>query len=538
MDKQQAAEFLHGQMKPVYGYCLRRCASPQDAEDLAQEILLRAFDALLHREAADPERYLWTIARNTLANHYRERARCTVGVPAEAVDDTDLQSALLAQDEARRLHSAVAQLARQQREIVVRHYFHSMTAADIADELGLPIGTVKWHLFEARKELKHHMTHPREASHLKFDPIRFSAFGTEGSIGPDGSPWRVFRSRLHQNIAYACWRRDLTAPQIADALGVSPVYIEDEVARMADQGYLTEAHGSYRCAILLTEMSNHLTELSDGMYRTAAACIAPALHKALSESKQWSGSGLHTGAESPDSPDHSYTLWALLPWCIASSAPDPSHAFASVATLRPDGARNIVYASIDVSGTQKPAMYEQMENHFSGPCWNEQGGMTLWQLDTCWSEHRIGEVYHHEAMTALGQLRRFFEGSTLSREEYAQMAQHGLLHCEGDPDGLFTARLLPVWISGQAVKNDLLRIAREVYDLHRSTLEAAKAPYTQALLEVTPPHMHPLRRYMLQNVFHSGWFIMHCLNHLIETGRLIPPTEAERRSLHTVLLTD
>lgn len=539
MNREQAAAFLRDCMKPVYGYCLRRCASPQDAEDTAQEILLRMYAMLQQRsDVTDPDRYLWTVARNTLANHYRNRARVSIGVPVDVADNTDLQSALLAQEETRRLHNELSHLSHQQREIVVMHYFHGMKQADIATALHIPVGTVKWHLHEARKELKEHMETNRPIEHLKFDPIRFAAFGTEGSIGAEGSPWRIFRSALSQNIAYAAWHKASTAGEIADALGVSPVYIADQLDCMTEQGYLTEERGRYRCAILLTEMDDRLTELSDRMYQSAAEHIAPALHKALSESDLWSESSLHIGSEPTNTPDHSYALWALIPWCIASSAPRNSISFSSVATPRPDGAHNIVHATIAAPGARRPALYGQMESRFSGPCWNELNGVTLWQLDTCWSERRIGEIYHHEAMTTLSQLRRLFDSEALSQEEYAQLAQKGLVRCKGDPDKTFTASLLPVWVSGQAAREALLRIAREVYARHRIALERAKAPYAEALLAVTPPHMHQLRRYMLQNVYQSDWFIMHCLHHLAETGLLRLPTETEKRSLHTVILTD
>lgn len=108
MDKEAAEAFLHAQMKPVYGYCLRRCATPQDAEDLAQEILLRAYAALLRRSIPDPLRYLWTVARNTLANHYRERSRCTVGVPTDALDEADFTAALTAHHRPQRLTKTAA----------------------------------------------------------------------------------------------------------------------------------------------------------------------------------------------------------------------------------------------------------------------------------------------------------------------------------------------------------------------------------------------------------------------------------------------
>lgn len=117
------------------------------------------------------------------------------------------------------------------------------------------------------------------------------------------------------------------------------------------------------------------------------------------------------------------------------------------------------------------------------------------------------------------------------------MAEQGLLRCEGDPDGLFRATLLPVWVSGKALRERLQRLCREVYARHSSALDALKAPYAEALLSATPPHLHRARLYTLQNVYQSGWFIQHCLQHLTQTGLLRLPTEAEKRSLHTVIFT-
>lgn len=46
-------------MKPLYGFALKRCARLQDAEDLAQEIMLRAFQALLVRDdIAAPDKFI------------------------------------------------------------------------------------------------------------------------------------------------------------------------------------------------------------------------------------------------------------------------------------------------------------------------------------------------------------------------------------------------------------------------------------------------------------------------------------------------
>lgn len=538
MNRTQAESFIAEHVKPIFGFALKRCARIQDAEDVAQEIALRAYQALLTRDdVTDPVRYIWTVAHHVLANHYRHRSRTHIGLPDSVPAETDFDAALMQAEAVSQLRQEIACLGRIQREIVVAYYFHGRKQADIAAQMGLPLGTVKWHLFEAKKELKRNMEKTRSINNLMFDPIRFAAFGTEGSIGEEGSPWRLFRSVLNQNIAYAAWHNARTVAEIAEALGVSPVYVEDAVDYMAEQGYLTEENGKYRCALLLTEADTHLTNLSDLMYQEAAGLIAPALHKALMESDVWSSGGLYI-PEGSTSQDRSFALWALIPWCIANSQPDKEISFDDVATLRPDGARNIVYATISTSGACTPALYDQMDGQFSGPCWNEHSGITLWQLDTCWSERRIGEVYHHEVQADLSLLQRLFASEGLSAEEYARLAQKGLIRATGSPDGLFKATLTAVWLRGKPVQEKLLALTQQVYAAHADALSALKQPYADALMADTPSPLHKLRRFMLQNVFQSDWFIMHCLTHLVKTGVLQLPAEEDRRALHTLILTE
>lgn len=546
MDRTQAERLIAAHVKPVFGFALKRCASIQDAEDVAQEIILRAYQALLRRnDLADPVRYIWTVAHNVLANHYRDRSRMHVGIADSTHEEADFESVILEEEALHSLRQEIAALSRTQREILVAYYFHGMKQTEIAAQMALPLGTVKWHLFEAKKELKKNMETNRSVDYLSFDPIRFASFGTEGSLGDEGSPWRFFRTSLHQNIVYATWREARTVQQIAGAMGVSPVYVEDAVDYMTEQGYLTEEKGKYRCAILLTEDNARLTSLRDHMYVEAAKLIAPALHNALAESDLWSDSTFHTGVRTDldgqtgfVQADMNFALWALIPWCIASSASEKDITFADVAVLRPDGARNIVHASIDVPNSPRPVLYSRMDGHFSGPCWNAHHGVTLWQLDTCWSARRIGEIYQHEAQANVSLLQRFFDGDTLTVEEYARLVRQGLICTQGDPEGLFKAGLTVVWLQGKSIQDKLRDLTRRVYAQHADTLTALRQPYADALLADTPDHLHKMQRYMLQNLFQSDWFIMHCLHTLVESGLLTPPTEQERRSLHTIILTE
>ena len=68
-------------------------------------------------------------------------------------DDYDLGS-----DE---LSDAVASLGAEYREVITLHYFQDMKIKDVAKVLGIPQGTVKWRLSEAKSKLKKELSKSR-----------------------------------------------------------------------------------------------------------------------------------------------------------------------------------------------------------------------------------------------------------------------------------------------------------------------------------------------------------------------------------------
>ena len=189
MKRQDAEKIITEYLKPIFGFTLKRCKSMQDAEDLSQDIVLRAFRALLIKDdIGDDGKFIWTIAHNALSNYYRDTAKSVIGVSIDEVSEiiADPDSMFADDDNAdtiRRLQSEIAYLSKLQRRIVIAYYFENRKQADIAKDLGIPLGTVKWHLFEAKKELKRGMDTMRKASELKFNPIRFDLCGFNGIVG-------------------------------------------------------------------------------------------------------------------------------------------------------------------------------------------------------------------------------------------------------------------------------------------------------------------------------------------------------------------
>jgi RNA polymerase sigma factor (sigma-70 family) len=166
-------------MKPLFGFARNRCATIQDAEDITQEICLKLYRALIIRDdITEPEKFAWTVAHNALANYYRNRSRHGISVPIHGFADMlpideDFTKSFEEAESVERLHREIAYLSKTRRQIVIMHYFENKRQQEIADTLKLPLGTVKWHLFESKTELMKGMEIMRTNSELKFNPVKF-----------------------------------------------------------------------------------------------------------------------------------------------------------------------------------------------------------------------------------------------------------------------------------------------------------------------------------------------------------------------------
>jgi RNA polymerase sigma-70 factor (ECF subfamily) len=141
--------------RPLYALGTRWLNDPKLAEELVQEVTLRVW-----RRAGryDPERgpsssWIFGIARNVAADLARARARAPLPV-ADPGDERrqpwDEDRAWTAWEVAR----AVAQLPEDQRRVVELAYGNQMTQAEIAVELGVPLGTVKTRLYAGLRKLR------------------------------------------------------------------------------------------------------------------------------------------------------------------------------------------------------------------------------------------------------------------------------------------------------------------------------------------------------------------------------------------------
>jgi len=138
----------------LHRYCRRLTGNLWDAEDLAQETLLRAFGTLgsLHQTVENPRAYLFRVATNLWIDTLRRR-----GTEADALAaQSDGAGAAAADPGAVRDAGATVlqRLAPQERAAVVLKDVFEMTLEEIGDVLGTTVGAVKAAIHRGRSRLR------------------------------------------------------------------------------------------------------------------------------------------------------------------------------------------------------------------------------------------------------------------------------------------------------------------------------------------------------------------------------------------------
>ncbi len=569
VNKHTAEITIIGYLKPIYGFALKRCKSIEDAEDLSQEIVLKAFRALISKDnIGDVSKFIWTIAHNTLSNYYRDNAKNMVGVSvdevAELIADPDsVTDADESYETIRRLQSEIAYLSKLQRKILIAYYFENRKQADIAMSFGVPLGTVKWHLFEAKKELKRGITTLRKSSQLKFNPIKFHSIGINGCAGRKSLD-EFLRSSLAQNICYSVRNTAKTVNNIADDLGVSPVYVETEVEHLEEYGLLQKQKDRYILNFIISEPTVDLLIMQNNMYKRAAELFANDLYDELVNSGVLDDEAIicnqtdepltftscsprdtfifRNGIKEPsivNRQNKNFVLWSLIPYITAFSGEnlvDDYISFNEVATFRPDGGHNIVHATVVPDNMNLPDDYVYVKS-CSGPMWNRNDGEIFWQFDTQWSDRLSAKERNiAEENQKVLSLYRLEDEAELTKLDYTWLAERGYVKTVGDFDREFKSSWQIVMLASKEINDKLIAVGERIKKKYNAEFDLIKEPYAKAVLNTVPSHLRKIKEYELQFVFRSdSYFLLHCITCLLKNGKLKEPTEGQRKALSTLI---
>jgi RNA polymerase sigma-70 factor (ECF subfamily) len=147
----------------IYRLIQRLVSSADVVDDLAQEVFIRAYSSLGDfKGESSLYTWLYKIALNLCRNHYRTRGRRPVH---EELDEADGASGMAAADGTpedaafrrefwEHLRQGLDELPAEQREAVVFCDLEGMSYEEMAEVMGVPIGTVRSRIFRGRRALQ------------------------------------------------------------------------------------------------------------------------------------------------------------------------------------------------------------------------------------------------------------------------------------------------------------------------------------------------------------------------------------------------
>jgi RNA polymerase sigma-70 factor (ECF subfamily) len=158
---QDLAALVERHHSPLLGYLYRMTGGDRAlAEDLVQEAFLRVLRSIgQYRHGRPFKPWLYAIATNLARDHYkRAEMRYTVDTRLDKEmthgPDARPEDRLVADQEAQQVAAAVMALPAHQRETLILRYYQSLSLAEIAAALDVPMGTVKSRIHLALRRLR------------------------------------------------------------------------------------------------------------------------------------------------------------------------------------------------------------------------------------------------------------------------------------------------------------------------------------------------------------------------------------------------
>lgn len=166
-DEQAYAEILKRYRGHLYSLIYKMVRNREEAEDLVQEAFIKAFRALgSFNENFAFSTWLYKIAVNNCIDYLRKKRLQTYSYDKPvSVKDSEVkrqyadpgltpEKQLLSEEKSRIINQAIDSLPPKYRTVIILRHREEMAYEDIAQQLNLPLGTVKARIFRAREMLK------------------------------------------------------------------------------------------------------------------------------------------------------------------------------------------------------------------------------------------------------------------------------------------------------------------------------------------------------------------------------------------------
>ena len=159
-DQAAFAELFNHFAPRVKAFLMKSGADATLAEECAQDVMATLWQKshLFDPSRASAATWIFTIARNRRIDAIRKMKRPEPeDLPWGPETEPDQADELVLQQESEQLGQAISELPEKQRTLIEKAYFGDLTHNEIAEQTGLPLGTIKSRIRLALDRLRHAM---------------------------------------------------------------------------------------------------------------------------------------------------------------------------------------------------------------------------------------------------------------------------------------------------------------------------------------------------------------------------------------------
>jgi RNA polymerase sigma-70 factor (ECF subfamily) len=163
-DEDALAELYNRFGRVAYGLALRILRDPALAQDAVQDAFLAAWRTAAAFDAERGKASTWLLtlvhrrAVDLVRREERRRTEPLEAAPVPSGDSTDETAETL--EQRRRVQAALAELPEHERQALELAYYGGLTQSELAERLGIPLGTVKSRMFSALTRLRTLLAEP------------------------------------------------------------------------------------------------------------------------------------------------------------------------------------------------------------------------------------------------------------------------------------------------------------------------------------------------------------------------------------------
>ena len=158
-DRGAIAVLVERYYRPLFSYLFRLTDGDRaTAEDLLQDTFTRLLTRRSYVAGRPLKPWVYAIATNLVRDQRRQLARRgateDVDCAADVADAEDASEALVRSEDERAIRAAIGSLGVEQRAAIVLRYYQGLSLSEIAQALGVPVGTVKSRLSIGTRRLR------------------------------------------------------------------------------------------------------------------------------------------------------------------------------------------------------------------------------------------------------------------------------------------------------------------------------------------------------------------------------------------------